>query len=40
MIGNWNTLKVQSKHDLKEWRSHMDTLKNSSDFIKKKYFLR
>lgn len=32
-----NKLKIQSKQDTKEWRSHMDTLKNSSDFIKKKY---
>lgn len=31
-----NKLKVQTKSDTKEWRSHMDTLKNSSDFIKKK----
>ncbi len=31
-----NKLKIQSKQDTKEWRSHMDTLKNSSDFIKKK----
>ena len=35
-----NKLKVQSKNDIKEWRSHIDTLKNSSDFIKKKYFFR
>lgn len=32
-----NKLKVQSKNDNKEWRSHIDSTKGCIDLIKKKY---
>jgi hypothetical protein len=34
-----NKLKIQSKQDTKEWRSHIDTTKGCIDLIKKKYIL-
>jgi hypothetical protein len=32
-----NKLKIQSKPDAKEWRSHIDSTKNCTELIKKKY---
>ena len=32
-----NKLKIQSKPDTKEWRSHIDSTKNCIDSVKKKY---
>ena len=31
-----NKLKIQSKQDTKEWRSHIDSTKNCIDLVKKK----
>lgn len=32
-----NKLKIQSKNDNKEWRSHIDTTKSCTELVKKKY---